>query len=54
MQRGISNHLGTLSIIYKDLETQDERLLWRVEGDQGDAWKFGSVTFDFTSFLYKV
>ena len=46
--------IGKLSIIYKDLETQSERLLWQATGNQGNVWKFENVTFDITSFLYKV
>ena len=46
--------IGKLSIIYKDLETQTERVLWQVAGSQGHFWKFGIVRFNITSFLYKV
>ena len=46
--------MGKLSIIYRDVETQSERILWQVQGSQGNVWKYGSVTFDITSFQYKV
>ena len=46
--------MGKLSIMYKDVETQSERILWQAEGNQGNVWKYGSVTFDITSFQYKV
>ena len=46
--------MGKLSIIYRDVETQSERILWQVRSNQGNVWKYGSVTFDITSFQYKV
>ena len=46
--------MGKLSIIYQDLNNQSERILWQVASGQERGWKFGSVTFDITSFLYKV
>ena len=46
--------IGKLSVIYKDVDTRSERTLWQIEGNQGSGWKYGSVTFDITSFRYKV
>ena len=44
----------SLKIIYKDLQDQSERILWQVKLFRGEYWHFGSVTFNVTSFLYKV
>jgi len=44
----------SLKIIYKDLQDQSERILWQVKLFRGEYWHFGSVTFNVTSFLYKI
>ena len=46
--------VGKLIIIYRDLHTQSERSLWVALRHQNKVWNFGSVTFDITSFVYKV
>ena len=54
MHSSHSHDVGKLRVIYKDVSNQQEKILWQIQGNQGRYWKFGSVTFDITSFLYQV
>ncbi len=46
--------MGKLNIVYHDLLNLTMRTIWTKEGNQGDKWNYGTVTFDVDSFLYQV